>query len=239
MFVSSFRRSVLVLAAVAATAAPSAAIAADNGSTGTGDSDICQTLLDRVKRYHAISKDKSESQAVRNYYAAQAQLALFQAKRNNCSWVAISAGHLPAAVGGLAIADQVLTPKAPAAAVRVKGTFDRLDRARKARRSARIAGGAGGTRPTAGATVSATKANPTGNPSQDEYCSKAAELIDEAYDAGDAAYGSGDEAGGDAWYDLANEFVARATANGCRFTISLRARGLRLQVAQHAVATRA
>ena len=227
MFVSKFRRTAIALATVAALAAtaPAAVHAADNGSTGTGDSDLCQTLLARIKRFHGISQDKNQPKSVREFYAAQAELALLQAKRNKCSFVAITAGHGRGVVGADTIVDAPAARlAAPVQAARLQVKFDRLNRARSTRRAGRIVSGSP-TTPTGTRTVY-IKANPTGNPTQDEYCRQVAELVDDAYRQGDAAFLSGDQEGGQAWYDLAAEFIDRATMNGCRFSLSLKSRGL-------------
>ena len=225
MSTQTFRRTLAALAAVASlAAAPTAALAADNGSGPTSDnSEICNKLLDRMKRYHAISKDRSQPKAVRDYYASQAEIALIRAKDHGCSFVAINAGHGPGVVGANEVTDLVATPVAPAASVKVKAKFDRLQSARSARRSARIAGGSTtGTVPKAGVKLASIKASPTGNQNQDAYCAEAAKLIDEAFSEGDAAFASGDHEGAQAWWDLAYDFIDRATQNGCRFTAGIR-----------------
>src|SRR5687768_6195829 len=113
MLTTTFRRSVLALFAVLALAASGAAptaLAADNGSGGSGTDDICQTLLNRLKRFHTISKDAKEPKAVRDFYRSQAEIALLRARTLGCGWAAIAAGHGPATVGGATISDAIALP---------------------------------------------------------------------------------------------------------------------------------
>jgi hypothetical protein len=212
----------LTFALAGSTAMPSTSHAAQNTGGGTSSSDICTTLLNRLKRFHDISKNPNESKAVRDFYAAQAQIALLDGKRNGCSWAsqALVSGQGTVVAGNVATATLASTPAGLRSA---KGTFKRLGVQLKSGRVARLAGGQSGTpHPPTTTTAVALTSQPTGNPQQDDYCSKVADLINDAYRQGDLALINGDDEGAQAWYDLAAEFIDRSTQNGCRFTMNIR-----------------
>jgi hypothetical protein len=225
MLGKTVRSSSLVLAAAlalalgGATAMPSPSVAAPNNGSGATESDVCKSLLDRLKRYHTIATNRHETQAVRDYYAAQARLTLEQGRLKKCQWAARA---LVVGQGTMGVNAAVAGVATTRVAVSAKRTSKRLSGVQRARRAAMLAGGQTDTRPEAPATIAAIKAQPTGNPQQDEYCSKVADLIEDAYRQGDQAFASGDDEGGQAWYDLAGEFTDRATQNGCRFTFLIR-----------------
>lgn len=218
--------AVVVLAFAAAAASPAISHAAPNqgGGPSSSDSDVCNTLFQRLKRYNDIATNPNEPKAVRDFYRARANSLLITARRAGCSWAPIQSAPVTTAT----------TPAADAthrATKRQRTRFDRLSApVLGAQRSTqrRAAGTTGGTRVPTTATVAAVKAHPTGNQQQDAYCSAVAQLIDEAEREGDNALARGDDASANAWYDLADEFIDRATQNGCRFVIALKAhRGLR------------
>jgi hypothetical protein len=196
----------LALALGGASAMPSPSVAVPNNGGGTSESDVCNSLLERLKRYHTISKNRNETKAVREFYAAQAQLTLLQGKRNNCQWAA----------------QALVSGQGTVAVDAVDGITATRASKRFTRRAARLAGDQTGPRPETTATLAKIKAQPTGDSQQDEYCRGVADLIDDAYSQGDQAFISGDEEGAQAWYDLAAEFTDRATQNGCRFTLAVR-----------------
>jgi hypothetical protein len=78
--------------------------------------------------------------------------------------------------------------------------------------------GGNGTTTSPAATLTFIKNNPNGSQQHNEYCRGVADLINEAEREGDAALLRGDEQGANEWYALADEFLERATRNGCRFT---------------------
>jgi len=89
MSVKSFRRMLLIFGAavaLAAAALPSASYAAPPTGGGDDDSAYCDTLRARLKLFHDISKDKSQSAKVRAFYKARANAVLSQAKHEGCSW---------------------------------------------------------------------------------------------------------------------------------------------------------
>jgi hypothetical protein len=205
----------LALAFAGAASMPSQSVAQPNTSAGTGESDLCKSLLDRLKRYHAIYTNKNETQAVRDYYKAQAQLTLAQGRIHKCQWASPAA--LVSGVNTVAV-----DVAGGVATARTSKQLAGANAVRKTRRAARLAGGQTGPRPQATTTMAAIKAQPTGNAQQDEYCRAVADLIQDAYNQGDQAFIAGDDEGAQAWYDLAGEMTDRATQNGCRFTFLIR-----------------
>jgi hypothetical protein len=63
----------------------------------------------------------------------------------------------------------------------------------------------------------AIKSTPTGDPGLDDYCRKAAALIDHAVTQGDLATLAGDDEAAAEWNGLAADMIRRSTANGCKF----------------------
>lgn len=212
--------AVLALALAATAVTPAVSGAQPNQGGGSGDSDYCKTLRDRLQRYHDIATDTAQPKGVRDFYRARANVLLMTARKAGCTWAArVSAG------AGVATA-----PPETAATTRQRARFDRLAAPRRgfARGAQRRAAGGTTQAPPSQPSVAAIKAHPTGNSQQDEYCAAVGQLIDEAEREGDNAALRGDEASADAWYDLADEFIDRATQNGCRFTLALTAqRGTR------------
>lgn len=204
-----------VIALLAATAlAPAAAGAAPNQGTGGSDSDYCSVLRDRLQRYHDIAADTRQPARVRDFYRGRAAYVLYVARNAGCSWAS------PAAVVSGATA-----PQSAATASRL-ARFERLTLPRRTARAAthrRAATGTGRPPVTQPATVAAVKAHPTGNAKDDAYCAAVSRLIDEAHAEGDNAALNGDQASADAWYELADTYIDRATQNGCRFVFAITA----------------
>lgn len=218
---TSITRIVLAVlaAAIAVTAiSPAVSTAAQNngGGPSSSDSELCNRLYDRLKRYNDMANDPSEPKNVREFYKGRAANTLDRARLAGCRWATMQA------------AKAETTPTTPADAVATRITskrakYDRLVTARRAStRSAKRRATAGGTQlSTSQSTVSAIKPTTTGNQQQDDYCAGVAKLVADAETQGNQALLNGDQASADAWYDLADEFVDRATQNGCRFVFGL------------------
>ena len=219
-----FSRRILATAVLIAATVPSVALAQPNSGGGPsgGDSDYCQTLKDRAQRYNDIAGDTRQPVRVRAFYKGQARIAIIKAREAGCSWASAPA---------IVAADRTgVQPASTAATSRSRSSFSRLNRRyrkfhQRLRRqrgasstSFRIAAGPTTTTPTAVPKAVFVKATTTGNDKQDDYCSKAADMITDAMDSGDAASSNGDQVGYEAWYDLADHMIDVATANGCRFT---------------------
>lgn len=232
----SFRTTLTVLAvAIAATAlSPAASNAASNTGAGPAgsNSEFCSTLLDRLQRFHDIANDPREPKSVRDFYKARAASVLVRAQQAGCGWAAIQGQPPTASQPGDVIAPGLTSARA---------TFDRLTatRGKRVRSGKRRAGTGGGVRvPSAQTTTTELKPTTTGNQQQDEYCAGAAKLIAEAQAEGDRQLSLGNEAEAEAWWDLAEDFVDRATQNGCRFTLALRAQAQLERVKTPAAARR-
>lgn len=232
----SIRTTLTVLAvAIAATAiSPAISSAAPNTGAGpaAGDSELCTTLLDRLKRFNDLANDPREPKKVRDFYKARASSVLLRAQQAGCGWAAIQ-GQVPPTVSQ---PDVVIAPGVAGARLR----FEQLTttRTKRAKSSKRRAGGGGSTHvPSPQSTATALKATTTGNQQHDDYCAGVAKLINEAEAEGDRQLGLGNDAEAQAWWDLAEEFIDRATQNGCRFTLALRAQ-VQLEQVKVPVATR-
>ncbi|MBJ7330594.1 MAG: hypothetical protein JHC95_11910 [Solirubrobacteraceae bacterium] len=192
MFATTVTRPVRLMLAVlaiamAAAAVPAVSGAAQNtGSGPAGNSELCNTLRDRMQRYHDISTDPTQPKNVRDFYKYRARNTLDRARAAGCGWAAVQAKQQTTG---------------------------------------------GGRVPQATVSVSAIKATTTGNQQQDEYCAGVAKLIQDAWDQGDRQIGLGNDAEAQAWYDLAEDFIDRATQNGCRFTALMKSRHLRVPAA--------
>jgi hypothetical protein len=81
------------------------------------------------------------------------------------------------------------------------------------------------------ATSHALKAKPTGNAQLDDYCTKAAALIDRALSESALALINGDDEGSRAWDEIAIEMIKRSRARGCEFAGARQIRALRLRLA--------
>lgn len=227
--------TVLALAIAATAISPALSSAAPNTATGpsSGDSEFCTTLLDRLKRFNDLANDPREPKKVRDFYRARASNVLHRARQAGCGWAALQ-GQAPPTV----------SPPGDTVATGITGArtrFDRLTtkRAQGTQSAKRRAVTGGGTRvPPSRAAVAALKATTTGNQQQDDYCAGVAKLIDDAEHQGDLAVLNGDQASADAWYDLAEEFIDRATQNGCRFVFGLVARAHLEQVTTPVAARR-
>ena len=68
------------------------------------------------------------------------------------------------------------------------------------------------------ASSNALKAKPTGDRALDDYCSKAAALIDKALTQSHLALIDGNDEDYAAWSALAVEMIKRSQARGCEFT---------------------
>jgi hypothetical protein len=219
-----FSRRILTTAVLIAATVPSVALAQPNSGGGPsgGDSDYCQTLKDRAQRYNDIAGDTRQPVRVRAFYKGQARVAIIKAREAGCAWASPPA---------IVAADRTgVQPASTRATSRSRSSFSRLNRRYRAfhqrmRRqggssstSFRIAAGPTTTTPADAPRVVFVKATTTGNTKQDDYCSKAADMITDALDSGDDASHSGDQAGYEAWYDLADHMIDVSTANGCRFT---------------------
>lgn len=68
------------------------------------------------------------------------------------------------------------------------------------------------------ASSQALRAQPTGDRSLDDYCSKAAALIDKALTQANLALVDGRDDDFDAWSALAVDMIKRSKARGCEFT---------------------
>lgn len=223
------RLAMAVLAlALAATAVSPAASNAQPNQGGGGDSSYCSSLLDRLKRYHAIATDPSQPQGVRDFYRNRAAIVLVRAQSAGCTWATSmqaigSAATLPdAALTSRGSAASV--PGGPAVRAQRRATFDRLTATRRqgARAGKRGTAGGGTRVPSSQTSTAAIKATSTGNAQHDQYCADVAKLIDEADAAGDDAFNSGNAASADLWWELADYFTDVATQNGCRFTMVIK-----------------
>lgn len=227
--------AVLAIGLAGTAIAPAASHAAPNngGGPSSSDSEFCKTLFDRLKRFNDLANDPTQPKNVREFYKGRAVNVLDRARRAGCSWAALQI-QAPTTVSGDAAATA-----AAAARAKKRTVFDRLTttRTQQKRSSKRRLTGGGTPVPTSTTTVSALKATTTGNQQQDQYCAGVAKLIDEAQAEGDRALLNGDQASADAWYDLADEFIDRATQNGCRFVFALHA-GANLERAPSSVASR-
>ncbi len=233
----SIRTTLTVLAvAIAATAiSPAVSSAAPNTGAGpaAGESEFCSTLLDRLKRFNDLANDPREPKKVRDFYKARASSVLLRAQQAGCGWAAIQ-GQAPPTVSQ---PGDVIAP----GLVGARTTFDRLSasRGKRTQSSKRRAGNGGSTRvPSSQSTATALKATTTGNQQHDDYCAGVAKLINEAEAEGDRQLGLGNDAEAQAWWDLAEEFIDRATQNGCRFTLALRAQAQLQQVKMPVAARR-
>lgn len=224
----------VLVAATAATALPAAASAAPNTGTSSGsDSSYCQTLLERTKRYNDLAHDPRQSQAVRDFYASRAAVTLLHAQQAGCGWATRQAVRAPSATT-TATATTRAAGTAPARTTRTtrrRATFRALNRSFRT-------GATGGTIGRVPSGVAYIKAAPSGNPSQDDYCRKVADLIADADKQGDVASINGNQESADAWYELADYMTDVATQNGCRFVLGIKASTLKEYQAPSAVAAR-
>ena len=76
------------------------------------------------------------------------------------------------------------------------------------------------------ASALALKAKPTGNAALDDYCQKAAGLIDYALSQGDLALLDGRDDEAAEWYHLAAEMIGRSQDRGCQFVSGRRIRSI-------------
>jgi hypothetical protein len=228
-----------VVALAAATASPAVAGAQPNTGSGGSDSSYCQTLRERIQRYNDLAHDMSLPQSVRAFYATRAQITLIHAREANCGWAAIQAGGGTAGEAtpaGPATRAAGTAPSNTARTTRRRAAFRTLNRRLRVRASRTTTGmPSGGNVPSGVAFI---KANPTGNPSQDDYCRKAADLIADAERQGDQATADNHPQDADAWYELADYMIDVATQNGCRFVFGIKASGLSEYRAASVVATR-
>jgi hypothetical protein len=87
-----------------------------------------------------------------------------------------------------------------------------------------------GAAATTSAQAKGISATPTGNSKQDTYCKGAADLVNDAYEQAGSATTNQDAA---EWYDLGQEFQARAESNGCSFKAAIKRRPAN-RVSKHA-----
>lgn len=206
----------LALLLAATSLSPAVSGAQPNQGGGTDNADYCQTMLERIGRYHKIADDPSQPQAVRDFYRARAAATLLRAQLAGCDYTS-------AAVRGDVVAPGTFKG---ASARRAKAQRRAFGRLRPTTRSAkRTTSGGGSHTPHTAAAIAEIKANPSGSPKQDQYCADVAKLIDEAEAEAEAdrALLDGDAASAAAWYDLADYFLDQATQNGCRFVFLKRA----------------
>lgn len=234
----------LVALTLAVTAiAPATSGAATNQGGGTGNSEFCKTLRDRLKRYHDIATNPNEPPAVRDFYRVRADVVLTTARQIGCSWAtaAVVGTSVPQAGVVLAPSGAPVPGACDASCRRQRARFGQLTPPlrRPVTRTLRRAVGSGatGSTPQPQTTATAVKAHPSGNPQQDDYCSSVAKLITEAQNEADQAVLRGDQASADAWYDLADYFIDEASQRGCRFVFLLKAGALR-PAAERVVATK-
>jgi hypothetical protein len=92
-----------------------------------------------------------------------------------------------------------------------------------------------GAATTTTAQAKGISATPTGNSKQDTYCKGAADLVNDAYENAGSSTNNQDAA---EWYDLGQEFQARAEQNGCTFKASIKRRATK-SVSKSATAAKA